>query len=59
MLVAKSINLFRFLHFIEMLSKSLFKLTFSLANILHIATFFTTCKNITSVESRKAPSAFF
>ena len=36
----------RFFHFIEMLSKSFFKFTLSLANILHTTTFFTTCKNI-------------
>ena len=33
MLVEKSINLFRFFHFIEMLSKYFYNFTFSLANI--------------------------
>ena len=38
MLVEKSINLLRLFHFIEMLSKSFFKFTFSLANILQTFT---------------------
>ena len=49
---------YHFFHFIEMLSKSIFMFTFSLANILHTTAFFTTCKNInyffrTSVQIRR------